>query len=100
MTRLEFHKKLASLLGSKFVYFQPPANYRIHYPCFIYHQAPFDITAADNHGYIVTDHYIVTHISKDPETIVPKEFARWPMVTHSESYVTDNLYHEVFSIYV
>lgn len=100
MTRLEFHKILQSILGSNQVYFQPPSSQRIYYPAIIYSVAPFNKAYADNFGYILTDHYLVTHITKDPNSTTPRELARMPYTRQDQAYRKDGLYHAVFSVYV
>lgn len=100
MTRQDFHKLLSSILGSKFVYYQPPSNQKIYYPAIVYSSAPLEKTYADNQGYILHDHYLVTHITKDPNSITPRELARLPYCKMDRAYKSDGMYHSVFSIYV
>lgn len=100
MTRLEFHSLLTRILGSKFVYFQPPSKQKIYYPAIIYQRSPFDVQHADNHGYVVHDHYMVTHITKDPNSITPKALASLPNCRQDQAFKSDEMYHTVFSIYV
>lgn len=100
MTRLDFHKKLCSILGSKQVYFQPPSSQKIYYPAIIYTQAPFDKQYADNFGYILTDHYMVTHITSKADSVVPKTLAAMPYTRQDQAYRSNGLYHTVFSVYV
>lgn len=100
MTRLEFHKQLCSILGSKQVYFQPPSSQKIYYPAIVYTRAPFDKLYADNHGYIVSDHYMVTHVTSAVDSVTPKALASLPYSREDQSYRSNGLYHSVFSIYV
>lgn len=100
MTRVEFHRLLVKILGSNNVYFQPPSKQRIYYPAIIYSRAPYDPQYADNHAYILSDHYMVTHITKDPDSITPKALAQIPKSHQEQAYKSDELYHTVFSIYV
>lgn len=100
MEQSEFHKLLCAVLGSKNVYFQPPSKQRIMYPAIVYSRAPYDTTNADNHGYIVRDHYMVTHMTKNPDSGTPKVLAQMPYCRQEQAFKQDGLYHTVFSLYV
>lgn len=100
MSRLDLHKLLASILGSKNVYFQPPSKQRIYYPAIIYSRSPYEAEHADNHGYIIHDHYMVTHVTKDPNSITPKALAQMPNCRQEQAFKSDEMYHTVFSLYV
>ena len=98
MTRETFHTILKDVLGSNNVYYQPPAKIRMVYPCIRYARAPMDAQHADNHGYILSERFTVTCIGKDPDWVVPKKIARFPSARQDRMYVSEGLYHFVFSI--
>lgn len=100
MTRLKFHHILQDMLGSKNVYYQPPAELKMKYPCIRYEDFNLDIKSADNHGYIVTRAFSVTHITKSADSDMAIRLARLPMCRHDRSYRASGLYHEVFTIYI
>lgn len=100
MTQPEIHNLLVAVLGSKNVYFQPPSKQRIMYPAIVYSRAPYDITSADNHGYIIRDHYMITHMTKNPNSGIPKALAQMPYCRQEQAFKQDGLYHTVFSLYV
>lgn len=100
MTRDQLNQTLREILGSKAVYFQPPADLRMVYPCIRCTPAKIDKKAADNQGYILTDHYTLTYISKSPDRSVPMKLLRLPRCSQDQVYTSDGLYHEVFSIYI
>lgn len=98
MTRLEFHKKLCKILGSSNVYFQPPSGQRILYPAIVYARAPYDRISADNIGYIIKDKYLVTHITKDPNSLTPRMILEQLGTRQEQAYQKDGLYHTVFTM--
>ena len=65
--RLELSEKLRRILGSTHVYFQPPSNTTMEYPCFVYHLEEPDVSYADNGAYRVTDKYFIQYITDDPD---------------------------------
>ena len=51
--RPALHEKLCEILGSRNVYFDPPSNIHINYPCIIYKRIAAESRRADNGRYIV-----------------------------------------------
>ena len=65
--RPEFHQVLKSLFDSEpHVYFQPPPNVTLEYPCIIYKLVDIPAKYANNHRYIQKREYEVTVIDRDP----------------------------------
>lgn len=100
MRRTEFHALLQDILGSKNVYYQPPAELKMKYPCIRYEESHIDIVSADNHGYLATRAYSVTYITKQSDSDMPLRLARLPMCRQDRSYRAGGLYHETFTIYI
>ena len=99
-SRLEFHEKLSSILGDpNRVYFQPPTNIRMSYPCIRYTRDEFDTIRADNLTYKRVVRYQVMVIDPDPDSEILEKLLDLPYSSHSRHYVTDNLNHDVFTIY-
>lgn len=98
--RLKFQSILEHILGSQNVYFQPPTNLSISYPCFIYERNTGDSKYADNSSYRFTIQYKVTYISTKPDSEeILKKLASLPMSRYDRHYTADNLNHDVFNIY-
>lgn len=95
--RLQLQTLLESL-GIK-VYFQPPSNVKMEYPCIVYQLDDVDTKFAGNAPYSRTKRYQVTHISRNPDSDVPDKIAALPMSTFSRFFVADNLNHTVYSLY-
>ncbi len=81
------------------VYFQPPPNYQLMYPCIVYRRNNDDVSHADNIGYILWRRYQVTVIDKDPDTEIPDRVARLPMSNSERDFSTDGLNHYIYYIY-
>ena len=73
--RLELQKLLVDILGTDRVYFQPPSNINMVYPCIVYSLETYDTKKADNISYHVRDRYQVTYISRDPDSKIPKKLS-------------------------
>lgn len=97
--RIKFHQKLVSILGSNNVYFQPPENLKISYPCFIYNRVSMKTLRANNSVYKVYIPYQLTYISKTNDMKLLTDVLSIPYCEHSRSYVSDNLYHDVYNVY-
>lgn len=98
--RLELHAELVAALGSSHVYYQPPPTVKMVYPCIIYQRDNEDRTYADNHGYLMYDHYQVTVIDRNPDSVLWKRVLDLPMSRFSSRYIIDGLNHDVLSVYV
>ena len=97
----ELHTALQELMGESVkVYFQPPENFKLSYPCVVFDRTTALMNYADNKPYQVTKRYTVTLISKtaDNEELLDK-LLKFPMATYDRQFINDNLVHDVFSIY-
>lgn len=97
--RDDLHELLVSAVGSRNVYFQPPAGYQMSYPCIVYKREKIDTRFAANMPYTHMNRYSVTVIDQDPESPIPGRIAEFPMCVHDRQFVNDNLYHDVFTLY-
>lgn len=92
-------KILEDIMQSKNVYYQPPANVKLKFPCIVYRKSKIKTMRADNRFYGKTDEYELTHISKTVDDDVILKILELEMCTHDRRYTHDNLYHDVFSLY-
>lgn len=81
------------------VYFQPPINLRMVYPCIVYIRDYAKSEFADNSNYHRTLRYSVTVVDKDPDSLIPGKVAVLPLCSFNRFYVADNLNHDVFSLF-
>lgn len=97
--RTEFNSLLKDILGSKYVYFQPPSTVKMTYPCIVYERSNIEGTHANNAVYKNDFGYTVTVIYTNPDSDLPIKVANIPTARHSSHFVSDNLYHDVYKIY-
>lgn len=81
------------------VYFQPPANVQMKYPCIVYSRDSADTKFAGNVPYSYTKRYQLTVIDQDPDSEIPDKVAMLTRCTFDRAYVAENLNHDVFSIF-
>ena len=97
--RVELQALLETVLGSPYVYFQPPSNVQMQYPCIVYHRDSAEIKFANNNPYRYTKRYTVTVIDRNPDSIFPDKLAELPMCTYIRFFPADSLNHDVFNLY-
>lgn len=81
------------------IYFEPPENVKLKYPCIIYERIGGDSNYANNNVYIFNFVYKATLIHKDPDSDIPAKLAKNTYVALTGAFVSDNLYHKVYTIY-
>lgn len=97
--RIELQAVLEQVLGTGNVYFQPPENLKMVYDCIVYERSQIDILYADNSSYQLRDRYQVTAIYKNPDSELPHRLAMLPLCSHERHFTSDNLHHDVFTLY-
>lgn len=98
--RHELHDQLVDILGSKNVYFQPPASVHLEYPCILYRRSNAATRFSDNKPYNFIKQYEITYITKNPDDpMVDKLAMAFQMIEHDRFYTADNLNHDVFTLY-
>lgn len=98
--RLKLHDKLVELLGSENVYFQPPSSIKLSYPCIIYSLSAGDTQFADNIPYIYSERYQIMIITRNPDDDIRMKVKDLPQCIFDRRYVLNNLYHDVFNVYI
>lgn len=99
MDRLQLQLLLESVLGSGNVYFQPPSNVAMQYPCIVYQRDGENAKFADGSPYRRVKRYQVTVIDRDPDSDIPDKVGALPMCTFNRFFVADNLNHDVYQLY-
>lgn len=97
--RVDLQAILENAIDSKNVYFQPPENLKLKYPCVVYTVDAAVTTYADNLPYTFTKRYQLTLIESDPDSGLSDHLGRLPMCSFDRAYRASNLYHSVFTIY-
>lgn len=101
-SRLDLHSDLVSLgaVGSKQIYYQPPASIKLTYPCIIYKKSDINTRYADNMAYKAINRYDITIISRDPDNTIADEIIEaFPYARFDRRYTAENLYHDILEIY-
>lgn len=97
--RLELHEILCGVLGSRHAYYQPPENLRMEYPAIVYSRNDIENTFAENSVYKQDHQYQIIVIDKDPDSEIVSAVSRLPMCRFNRHYESENLNHDVFTIY-
>ena len=98
-TRLELQSKLEELLGSKNVYYQPPESMKLNYPAIVYHKAKPEFKRATNSQYLRYNSYTITVIDRKPDNEVIDKLLELPLCSYDRNFKTNNLEHDVLTIY-
>lgn len=97
-SRVDFQYLLEKILGSRNVYFQPPATIQMKYPAIVYSLNDINSIHANNDMYLQKNSYEVILIDKNPDSKTPSELLKVPYSRFDRSYTSDNLNHFVFTI--
>lgn len=97
--RYELQSLLESILGSKSVYYQPPESIKMTYPAIVYERSRIENRHSNNKVYIQNHTYSVTVIDRMPDSDVVEQLSRLPLCRHDRHFVSDNLNHDVFTLY-
>jgi len=97
-TRLELQELFETILESDRVYFQPPENYRLSYPCVVYEFSRTSAAHADNLAYKQNDEYQVTVMYRDPDSDLPMKFMGIRGIRMDRTFRADNVYNTVFNL--
>lgn len=81
------------------VYFQPPNGMTITYPCIIYVRDTMDVSYADNSPYRHAKRYTVTVIDRNPDSEMVDKVALLPLTSHDRFFTSDDLNHDVFTLF-
>ena len=102
-SRENLHNKLIELLGSKEVYYQSPGSgstkFKMEYPAIKYSKSNIQTRYANNATYSMRDSYEIIVIAKLPDHPVIKKILGLPYCAYDRQYISDNLYHDVFTIF-
>lgn len=98
--RLNLQEELEATPGIKKVYFQPPENLKMVYPCIRFYRVRPIIDRADDRAYHYTQCYELIVIDSDPDSQIARYIAEhFKMAEVNTTYVSDNLYHTSITLY-
>jgi hypothetical protein len=97
-SRLQLQTLLEEILGSRNVYFQPPASISIKYPAIVYSLDNIENSFADDGVYNSQRKYSITVIDGDPDTLIIDKINSLPRCRFDRHFKFENLNHYVFTI--
>jgi hypothetical protein len=85
--------------AGRHVYYQPPENFKMVYPCIVYERSRISTLFADSKPYVNHKQYTVTVIDKNADSLISDKIAKLPMCRFDRHFTSDRLHHDVFNIY-
>ena len=98
-SRLELQSKLEELLESRNVYYQPPESIKMSYTAIKYSRSDVDVRHADDAAYSKMTKYELIVIAKKPDDPVIEKLLELPYCSYDRHYISDNMYHDVLTLY-
>jgi hypothetical protein len=99
-SRLNLHAELCGLLDNINVYYNPPESVKLKYPCIKYSKSGTSTKRANNAIYKFMNRYEVIVIDTNPDSNIGDILLhRLPMCNFDRSYKSDNLLHNVYTLY-
>ena len=95
--RLELQSLLEEVTDH--VYFQPPANVQMQYPCIIYSRDGTSVDHANNGLYRHAKRYQVTVVDRNPDTELVDKIEALRFASFDRSFAADDLNHYVFNLF-
>lgn len=99
MSRLTLQNKLEEILGSRNVYYQPPESMKIEYPAIIYSKNNIEIKYANNNLYFKKNRYEIIVIDRKPDNPVIDKILELELSSFDRHYISENLNHDVLTLY-
>ena len=97
--RLELQAVLVGILGSSYVYFQPPPTISLVFPCIIYKRRDEEVIHAGNLPYNRRKQYEIKVIDRNPDSLIPDKIADLPLCVFDRHYTADDLNHDVYKLF-
>lgn len=98
--RIELQYKLEEVLGTNKVWFRPPENIKLSFPCIIYNLRTSNMRYADNKTYSAMRCYDIQLIHKTADTNLIEDLLNaFPYISFENSFTVENLIHENFILY-
>lgn len=98
-SRLELQSKLEELLGSRNVYYQPPESLKMEYPAIVYSKSDIQSRFANDSIYSIMNRYEIIVVDVKPDNVVIEKLLHIPYCSFDRHYKSDNLNHDVLTLY-
>ena len=97
--RLLLQSTLEKILGIKHVYNQPPEGNKMEYPAIRYSLSNIKSNYANNIKYSNKDCYEIIVIDRLPNNKAIRKILELPYSSYDRHYVSNNLNHDVITLY-
>lgn len=98
-SRIELDDILRAIVESPYrVYFDPPKDEIMSYPCIRYSMGEIDSLFADDKPFVQTRKYTIVTIDEDPDSELPVKVSQLPNCRHVNHQVTDGLHQDFFTL--
>ena len=81
------------------MYYQPPENLKLKFPCIVYDLNRIQNQFADNIKYVRSLGFRVTYITRNPDDEAIVKINDLPFCSFDRTFVSDNLHHYEYTIY-
>lgn len=96
--RLSLHEELLQFVEN--VYYQPPDNIRMSYPCIVYHKTGWSNRSGNNDHYIKNQQWTITLIDTDPDSLTAEDIEKhFEYCSIQQYFKKDNLSHTTLRLY-
>lgn len=103
--RLELHEILCGIInitepdGDRHTYFDPPMDKKMRYPAIRYSRKKLNKVYANNSAYQLQRPFEIIVIDYDPDNDYISKLLALPYCEYDRHYVSNNLHHDVFTLY-
>ena len=98
--RLQLHEELCKILGTRNVYFQPPESVKLKYDCIVYSVNNREDLRADDIHYRNLVRYEVILMYRDPDSELPEALLNcFTRISHQRHFTSDNVHHDVYTLF-
>lgn len=97
--RLDLQSILEELLDSRNVYYQPPESIKMQYDAIRYSKTNINTTYASDRKYSMMNRYELIVIARRPDHPVIEKLLALPYCSYDRHYISDNLHHDVLTLY-
>lgn len=97
--RSDLQTILEGIMGNYAVYFQPPDDIYMDYPCIVYERSNEDVDYANNKRYKNMYNYTLTLLDHDPDSEFIEKISELDYCRLVRDFSQNNIYHYVFELY-
>lgn len=97
--RPELQMRLEEILGTKNVYYNPPESIKMQYDAIRYSRKSIQTRFANNALYNTKPCYELVLITRRPDSPIIQQLMALPYCSYDRHYYSDNLHHDVFTLY-